>query len=174
MAMLLLIAGHETTVNLIGNGVLGLLTHPDQLATLRAKPELIGNAVEEFLRWDSPVQTAPVRFAAEDVEIGGVTIPEGAVVMLGLSAANRDAERYPEPDALDVTRDAGGHVAFGYGLHHCLGAQLARTEGEVAIGALLADRPELTLAVEPAELTHRRSILVRGLTQLPVDLGPRA
>ncbi|MEN3303118.1 cytochrome P450, partial [Pseudonocardia sp.] len=126
MAMLLLIAGHETTVNLIGNGVLGLLTHPDQLATLRAKPELIGNAVEEFLRWDSPVQTAPVRFAAEDVEIGGVTIPEGAVVMLGLSAANRDGERYPEPDTLDVTRDAGGHVAFGYGLHHCLGAQLAR------------------------------------------------
>jgi vitamin D3 1,25-hydroxylase len=173
MAMLLLIAGHETTVNLIGNGVLGLLTHPDELATLRAKPELIGNAVEEFLRWDSPVQTAPVRFAAEDVEIGGVTIPEGAVVMLGLSAANRDGERYPEPDTLDVTRDAGGHVAFGYGLHHCLGAQLARTEGEVAIGALLADRPELALAVEPAELTHRTSILVRGLTQLPVDLGPR-
>jgi hypothetical protein len=174
MAMLLLIAGHETTVNLIGNGVLGLLTHPGQLATLREKPELTGNAVEEFLRWDSPVQTAPVRFAAEDVEIGGVTIPEGAVVMLGLSAANRDGEKYAEPDTLDVTRDAGGHVAFGYGLHHCLGAQLARTEGEVAIGALLADRPELALAVDPAELTHRTSNLVRGLTQLPVTLGPRA
>ncbi|NMH99405.1 cytochrome P450 family protein [Pseudonocardia acidicola] len=166
MAMLLLIAGHETTVNLIGNGVLGLLTHPDQLARLRERPELMPGAVEEFLRWDSPVSNAPVRFAAEDVEIAGVTIPQGSVVMLGLAAANRDGARFPDADRLDVERDAGGHVAFGHGLHFCLGAQLARIEGEVAIGALLARFPDLSLAVDPAELVYRRSTLVRGLMSL--------
>ncbi|MCW0213297.1 MAG: cytochrome P450 [Pseudonocardia sp.] len=172
MATMLLIAGHETTVNLIGNGVLGLLTHPEQLATLREKPELMANAVEEFLRWDSPVQNAPVRFATEDVEVAGVTIPAGAVVMLGLSAANRDDGRFSEAAALDVGRDAGGHVAFGYGLHHCLGAPLARAEGEVAIGALLAARPELALAVEPAELVYRREQPGSGSHGAPGGPGP--
>ncbi|HXV92200.1 MAG TPA: cytochrome P450 [Pseudonocardia sp.] len=171
MAMLLLIAGHETTANLIGNAVLGLLTHPGQLALLRERPELLPGAVEEFLRWDSPVANAPVRYAAEDVPMGGATIPAGAVVMLGLAAANRDGARFPDAERLDVTRDAGGHVAFGHGLHFCLGAQLARIQGEVAIGALLARHPELELAADPAEIGYRHSTLVRGVTSLPVRLG---
>jgi hypothetical protein len=171
MGMMLLIAGHETTVNLIGNAVLGLLTHPAQLALLRERPELVPAAVEEFLRWDSPVGNAPVRFTSEDVEIGGTTIPGGSVVMLGLAAANRDEARFPDADRLDITRDAGGHVAFGHGLHFCLGAQLARIEGEVAVSALLAAYRQLSLAADPAELVYRRSTLIRGLTALPVTLA---
>ncbi|WP_198961489.1 cytochrome P450 [Pseudonocardia sp. MH-G8] len=174
MAMMLLIAGHETTVNLIGNGVLALLTHPAQRALLRERPDLLPAAVEEFLRWDSPVHSAPVRFAAEDVEYSGVTIPAGSIVTLSLAAANRDGARFADAEELRVDRDAGGHVAFGHGLHHCLGAQLARIEGQVAIGALLTRRPELALAVDAEELVHRRSTLIRGLTELPVDLGPPA
>jgi cytochrome P450 len=171
MAMLLLIAGHETTVNLIGNGVLALLAHPDQRELLRQRPELLPVAVEEFLRWDSPVHSTPVRFAAEDVEYSGVTIPARSVVTLSLAAANRDPERFPDAEELRVDRDASGHVAFGHGLHHCLGAQLARIEGQVAIGMLLRQRPRLALAVDPRELVQRRSMLVRGLTELPVELG---
>jgi cytochrome P450 len=171
MAMLLLIAGHETTVNLIGNGVLALLAHPDQRDLLRQRPELLPAAVEEFLRWDSPVHSTPVRFAAEDVEYSGVTIPARSVVTLSLAAANRDPERFPDAEELRVDRDASGHVAFGHGLHHCLGAQLARIEGQVAIGMLLRRRPRLALAVDPRELVQRRSMLVRGLRELPVELG---
>lgn len=174
MAMLLLIAGHETTVNLIGNGVLALLTHPEQRALLAERPELIASAVEEFLRWDSPVHSAPARFAAEDVEYSGVTIPAGAVVSLSLASANRDDARLPDAAELKIDRDAGGHVAFGHGLHHCLGAQLARIEGQEAIGRLMARRPELALAVDPAELVYRRSTLVRGLRTMPVTPGPAA
>ncbi|MHA6626228.1 cytochrome P450 family protein [Pseudonocardia sichuanensis] len=174
MGMMLLIAGHETTVNLIGNGVLALLTHPGQRALLQERPDLLPAAVEEFLRWDSPVHSAPVRFAAEDVEYSGVTIPAGAVVTLSLAAANRDAGRFDDAEELRVDRDAGGHVAFGHGLHHCLGAQLARIEGQEAIAALLARRPELELGVDAQELVHRRSTLIRGLTELPVELGPAA
>ncbi len=129
MAMLLLIAGHETTANLIGNAVLGLLTHPDQLALLRADPALLPGAVEEFLRYDTPVHNAPVRFAAEDVEVAGTTIPAGAAVQLSLGAANRDPDRVAGAAELRIDRDASGHVAFGHGLHFCLGAQLARIEG---------------------------------------------
>jgi cytochrome P450 len=172
MAMMLLIAGHETTVNLIGNGLLALLTHPDQRALLSERPELIGSAVEEFLRWDSPVHTTPARFSTEDVEYSGVTIPAGSVVVLSLAAANRDGRRIDEPDELRIDRDASGHVAFGHGLHHCLGAQLARIEGQEGIGALIARRPDIALAVDPDELVHRRSTIVRGLTHLPVVLGP--
>jgi cytochrome P450 len=172
MAMLLLLAGHETTVNLIGNGLLALYTHPAQRALLREHPELVVPAVEEFLRFDSPVHTTPARFAAEDVEYGGVTIPAGSVVLLSLAAANRDPERFADPDELQVDRDASRHVAFGHGLHHCLGAQLARIEGQEAIGRLLARRPDTELAVPAGELRHRHSNLVRGLRSLPVELGP--
>jgi vitamin D3 1,25-hydroxylase len=171
MSMMLLIAGHETTVNLIANGLLALLTHPEQLARLRARPELLAGAVEEFLRWDSPVHSTPVRFAAEDVEYAGVTIPAGAVVVLSLAAANRDGERFADAEELRVDRDASGHVAFGHGLHHCLGAQLARIEGQEGIGLLLDRRPDLALAIDPADLTYRRSTLIRGLRSLPVALG---
>ena len=174
MAMMLLIAGHETTVNLIGNGLLALLTHPEQRALLRARPDLLPSAVEEFLRWDSPVHSTPVRFAAEDVEYSGVTIPARSVVTLSLAAANRDPDRFPDAEDLRIDRDASGHVAFGHGVHHCLGAQLARIEGQEAIGLLLARRPEIALAVDPGELVYRRSSLVRGLTTLPVELGPSA
>jgi cytochrome P450 len=172
MGVLLLIAGHETTVNLIGNGTFGLLTHPDQLAMLRERSDLLGAAVEEFLRWDAPVQSPPVRFLSEDVEIGEVTVPAGAIVMLSLAAANRDPEQFPDPDELKIDRDTSGQVAFGYGLHFCLGAQLARIEGQEAFAALLARFPDISLAVEPEELVHRRSTLVRGLTELPVRLSP--
>jgi cytochrome P450 len=174
MGMMLLIAGHETTVNLIGNGVLALLAHPDQRALLQERPDLLPAAVEEFLRWDSPVHSAPVRFAAEDVEYSGVTIPAGSVVTLSLAAANRDGSRFDEAEELRVDRDPGGHVAFGHGLHHCLGAQLARIEGQVAIGVLMQRRPGLALAVDAEELVHRRSTLIRGLTELPVEFGPSA
>ena len=171
MAMILLIAGHETTVNLVGNGVLALLTHPEQLALIKDKPELMASAVEEFLRWDSPVHTTPARFATEDVEYAGVTIPARSVVLLSLAAANRDPGRFDEPEELKVDREAAGHVAFGHGLHHCLGAQLARIEGQEAISLLFARRPDLALAVDAEDLVYRRSTLVRGLTTLPVELG---
>jgi cytochrome P450 len=171
MAMMLLIAGHETTINLIGNGLLALLTHPDQLDLLRRRPELLPSAIEEFLRWDSPLHSTPARFAAEDVEYAGVTIPAGSVVILSLAAANRDPARFDDAERLRVDRDAGGHAAFGHGLHHCLGAQLARIEGQEAIGALLLARPDITLAVDPSDLVYRHSTLVRGLRTLPIKLG---
>jgi cytochrome P450 len=170
MAMLLLIAGHETTINLIGNGLLALLTHPDQLDLLRHRPELLPSAIEEFLRWDSPIHSTPARFAAEDVEYAGVTIPAGSVVILSLAAANRDPSRFADPAELHVDRDGGGHAAFGHGLHHCLGAQLARIEGQEAIGALLRAYPDIALAADPADLVYRQSTLIRGLRTLPVTL----
>ena len=171
MSMLLLIAGHETTVNLVGNGVLALLTHPEQRALLRERSELLASAVEEFLRWDSPVQTTPARFAAEDVEYSGVTIPAGSIVVLSLASANRDAERFPDAADLRIDRDATGHTAFGHGLHHCLGAQLARIEGQEAVRALLDRYPGMRLAGTVEDLVYRRSTLVRGLRSLPVELA---
>ena len=168
MAFLLLVAGHETTVNLIGNGVLALLTHPEQLAELRADPGLTPAAVEEFLRFDGPVNLATLRYTTEPVTISGTEIPAGEVVMVALTAADRDAERYPDPDVLDLHRDTGQHVAFGYGIHHCLGAPLARLEGEIAFRTLLDRFPDLALAAEPETLAWRSSTLIRGLTSLPV------
>jgi cytochrome P450 len=170
MAFLLLVAGHETTVNLIGNGVLALLRRPDRLAELRADPELIPGAVEEFLRYDGPVNLATFRHTTEPVDIGGVPIPAGEVVLVALASADRDPDHYPAADDLDLHRDAAGHLAFGFGLHHCLGAPLARLEGEVAFRTLLARFPDLALAVEPDRLSWRSSILMRGLTRLPVRL----
>jgi hypothetical protein len=172
MAMLLMIAGHETTTNLLGNAVFGLLAHPDQLALLRARPELMPRAVEEFLRFDGPVWNATYRFTTEDVELGGVTIPAASAVQLTLGSANRDEARFPDAARLRIDRDAGGHVAFGHGIHFCLGAPLARIEGEVALSALLRRFPRLELAVAPAELVYRRSTLVRGLRALPVRAVP--
>ena len=171
MATLLLIAGHETTTNLLGNAVLALLTHHDQLALLRARPELMPRAVEEFLRFDGPVWNATYRFTTEDVEIGGVTVPAASAVQLTLGSANRDDARFPDAAELRIDRDAGGHVAFGHGIHFCLGAPLARIEGEVALSALLARFPALELAVDPAELVYRRSTLVRGVAALPIRAG---
>lgn len=171
MAFLLLIAGHETTVNLIGNGVLALLRHPDQLAALRADPELLGNAIEEFLRYEGPVNIATVRFTTEALPVAGTEIPEGEIVMISLLAANRDEQRFTEPDRLDITTPPGGHLAFGHGIHYCLGAPLARLEAEIAIDKLLERFPELGLADEPESLGWRDSSLMRGLRTLPVRIS---
>ncbi|OZM70505.1 cytochrome P450 [Amycolatopsis antarctica] len=168
MAFLLLVAGHETTVNLIGNGVLALLRDPAQLAALRGDPGLISGAVEEFLRYDGPVNLATLRFTTEPVEVGGTTVPAGEFVMVSLLAANRDAARFDEPEVLDITRPAGGHVAFGHGIHYCVGAPLARLEAEVAIGTLIRRFPDLRLDGEPAGLRWRASTLMHGLETLPV------
>ncbi|WP_232662267.1 cytochrome P450 family protein [Pseudonocardia sp. TRM90224] len=171
MAMMLLIAGHETTVNLIGNGLLALMTHPEQMALLHERPELLPAAIEEFLRWDSPVHTTPARFAIEDVEYSGVTIPARSVVVLSLASANHDGDRFDAAAELRVDREGSGHVAFGHGLHHCLGAQLARIEGQEAIGLLIKRFPGLALDGDVAELVYRQSPLVRGLRTLPVTLA---
>jgi len=168
MAFLLLVAGHETTVNLIGNGMLALLRHPDQRARLREDPDLIPGAVEEFLRYDGPVNLATFRFTTEPVEIAGTTIPKGEFVLVSLIGANRDPERFADADRLDVERDASGHLAFGYGIHHCLGAPLARLEGEIAFRTLLDRFPDLALDGDPG--AFRMSTLIHGLTRFPVRI----
>jgi cytochrome P450 len=170
MLFLLLIAGHETTTNLIASGTLALATHPAELARLRSDPSLLPGAVEELLRYANPLNHATERFTLEPVEIGGVTIPAREWVLCATSSANRDPARFAEPDRLDVSRDAGGHLAFGHGIHYCLGAPLARLEGEVAFGALLSRFPDLSLAVPERELRWRPSSLIRGLESLPVRL----
>ncbi|MDQ1007419.1 cytochrome P450 [Streptomyces sp. V4I23] len=169
MAWLLLIAGHETTVNLISNGVLALLTHPEQLAALRADFSLMDGAVEEMLRYDGPVETPTYRFTVEPYEIGGTVIPGGGqLVLVALADADRDPARYPEPDRFDIRRDTRGHLAFGHGIHYCLGAPLARLEARVAIRSLLERCPDLTLDAHPAALAWRTGMLIRGPESLPV------
>ncbi|CAL9337318.1 Cytochrome P450 monooxygenase PikC [Streptomyces sp. enrichment culture] len=173
MAWLLLVAGHETTVNLISNGVLALLTHPDQLAALRADPGLMGNAVEEMLRFDSPVETPTYRFTTEPMTIGGTTVPGGGeLVLVALADANRDPDRFPESGRFDITRDARGHIAFGHGIHYCLGAPLARLEARIAIGTLLDRCAGLDLDIHPAAITWRTGMLIRGPHSLPVRVTP--
>ena len=165
MCLLLFIAGHETTVNLIGNGTLALLRHPDQLALLQADPALVPNAIEELLRYDSPVQRT-ARITTTDVEIAGRAIARGAMVVTALGAANRDPAQFADPDRLDVTRRDVRHISFGYGIHFCLGAPLARVEGQIALGTLLRRAPRLTLA-EPSPQWRESSVL-RGLQRLRV------
>jgi len=171
MLFLLLVAGHETTTNLIASGALALLTSPAELARLRRDPSLLPGAVEELLRYTNPLNHATDRFTLEPVEIGGVTIPAREWVLCATSSANRDPDRFGDPDRLNVGRDAGGHVAFGHGIHYCLGAPLARLEGEVAFGALFARFPGLSLAADPATLRWRPSSLIHGLEALPVRIG---
>ncbi|MEU2732258.1 cytochrome P450 [Streptomyces griseoviridis] len=166
MAFLLLLAGHETTVNLISGGVHALLSHPDQLAVLRADMSLIDGAVEEMLRYEGPVESATFRFAAEDLEIGDTLIPRGDPVIIGLDAADRAPSRYPDPDRFDIRRDTRGHLAFGHGIHHCLGAPLARLEGRIAIRTLLERAPDLRADGPPGEWLP--GMLIRGVRSLPV------
>jgi cytochrome P450 len=163
--ILLLVAGHETTVNLIGNGTLALLRHPDQLRRLRENPGLIGSAVEELLRFDGPVQRT-ARIPSVDVTIDGRTIGKGEMVMPFIGAADRDPAQFPDPDCLDITRAENRHIAFGWGIHFCLGAPLARVEGQIAIGTLVQRLPNLALATDRPE--YRQSLTLRGLTSLPV------
>lgn len=165
--LLLLVAGHETSSNLIGNGLLALLTHPAQLARLRHEPGLIVDAVEELLRFDSPVAHAVPRYATEDLEIGGVKIAAGSTVLLALGSANHDMTL---ADGLDVSRLPTRHLAFGHGPHYCLGAPLARLEGQVAFRTLLRRLPRLALAVPATSLRWRTSLTMRGLVELPVRI----
>ena len=167
----LVMAGFDTTVNLIASGTLALLTHPGEMARLRQDPSLLPAAVEELLRFANPVNHVTARFTTEDLPIGGVVIPAGEQVLIAISSADRDPAQFPDPDRLDLGRDTSGHVAFGHGIHYCLGAPLARMEAEVALGALLARFPEISLAVSPRELRWRPVSLMNGLESLPVRLS---
>jgi len=163
--ILLLIAGHETTVNLIGNGTLALLRHRDQLQRLQHDPGLTASAIEELLRFDGPVQRT-ARIPSEDIVIGGRTIAKGEMVMPFIGAADRDPVQFPDPDRLDIGRADNRHIAFGWGIHFCLGAPLARIEGQIAISTLVRRMPKLELATAQPE--YRQSLTLRGLKALPV------
>jgi cytochrome P450 len=171
MIFLLLVAGHETTVNLIGNGVLALLEHPAQMTRLRDEPEQIKPAVEELLRFDSPVQIANERYASEDLSIAGVTIARGEMVFPVVASANRDPAQFDRPDELDVAREPNRHLTFGLGVHYCLGAPLARLEGQIAINTLLAQMPDLHLAVPQEALRRRPGMSLHGFERLPLAFG---
>ncbi|MGH9233298.1 MAG: cytochrome P450 family protein [Acidimicrobiales bacterium] len=172
----LVIAGHDTTTNLIGNGVVALHRHPDQLAAVLADPDRIVPAVEELMRFDPPAHHATFRYAVEDVQVGSVMIPAGSQVVVGLAAANRDPARFTVPDDLDVDRPDQRHIAFGHGIHHCLGARLARLEAHEALGSLLRRFPHMRIAVPFDELrwSHGDGVVLRGLAELPVVPGPAA
>jgi cytochrome P450 PksS len=165
---LLIVAGHETTVNLIGNGTLALLQHPDQLHLLQREPSLIPAAVEELLRYSAPVSLSTPRWAQEDIALRGQVIRKGDVVLASLAGANMDAQHFTEPARLDVTRAENKHLAFGKGIHFCLGAPLARLEAQIAFAALLQRLPGLRLDCDPAQLRWAPTLILRGLTALPV------
>lgn len=168
MVFLLLIAGHETTVNLIGSGTLALLEHPDQMDKLRRDPSLIKAAIEELLRYTAPVFMSTERYAREDVTLHAVTIPRGEMTLGVIGSANRDETVFENPDALDITREPNKHLSFGQGIHFCLGAPLARVEAQIAINTLLCRMPDLRLKVSPNSLRWRPSMILRGLDSLPV------
>jgi len=168
MALQLLTAGHETSIYLISGGTLRLLQHPDQLALVQKDPSLLGNAVDELLRFDPPPVPGVFRYAAEEVTVGGTTIPKGSLVILSVAAANRDRSRFADPDSLDVTRPDIDHMAFGHGIHYCLGARLAKMEGEIALGSLFQRFPDLRLAIPFEEVRWKPLNFLRGLVELPV------
>jgi cytochrome P450 len=168
MVFILFVAGHITTVNLITNGIYALLTHPDQLAVLRAEPSAITNAIEEILRYYGPAETSTLRWALQDFEVDGQKIERGSPLLFLLASANHDPERFVDPERFDISRtDANRHVAFGKGIHACLGAPLARLEAQIAIASIIQRYPDLQLAVPAAEITWDRSFL-RSLTNLPL------
>jgi len=170
----LVVAGHDTTTSLIGNATVALLRHPSQRDALVADPGLASRVVDEAMRWDAPVPHSTFRFATEDIPIGDVVIPAYAQVIVSLAAANRDPARYREPAAFDIHRTDGAHLALGHGIHHCLGAPLARLEGRIALAALHTRFPTMRLAVDPTELRwgHGDGLVLRGLSELPVMHKP--
>ncbi|AJF65550.1 cytochrome P450 family protein [Streptomyces vietnamensis] len=177
MAFILLFAGFETTVNLIGNGVYQLLRHPEERARLQAslaagETGLLETGVEELLRYDGPVEMATWRYATRALTIGGQEIPAGDPVLVVLAAADRDPERFEGPDTLDLARRDNQHLGYGHGIHYCLGAPLARLEGQTALATLLTRLPDLRLAADPAELRWRGGLIMRGLRTLPVEFSP--
>ncbi|QKG85017.1 cytochrome P450 [Kroppenstedtia pulmonis] len=169
MVFLLIIAGHETTVNLIGNGTLALLEYPEQMEKLKKHPEYYPSAVEELLRYYSPVELATNRWASEDVTLYDKRISQGDLMIVVLASANRDEEQFTDPDRLDITRKNNRHIAFGMGIHYCLGAPLARLEGKIAFETLLRRMPDLRLNTDSEKLEWRYSYLMRGLKSLPVS-----
>ncbi|MCM2390224.1 cytochrome P450 family protein [Streptomyces albipurpureus] len=178
MAFILLFAGFETTVNLIGNGVFALLNHPEQRERLQSslaagERGLLESGVEELLRYDGPVELATWRFATEELDIGGRRIAAGDPVLVVLASADRDPERFPRPNVLDLSRRDNQHLGYGHGIHYCLGAPLARLEGQTAIATLLRRLPDLHLAVDSADLRWRGGLIMRGLRSLPVEFTSR-
>lgn len=168
MINLLLIAGYETTVNLIGNSALTLIQQPEQLELLLKNPDVTGLAIEELLRYTSPLDIASQRFARRDVQLGSVTIPQGHIVIAMVGSANHDETQFADPEVLDLTRDPNRHVAFGQGAHFCIGAPLARLEGQIALLTLFRRFSTLRLAQPADTLRWRKSLIVRGLEELPV------
>ena len=168
----LFVAGHDTTTSLIGNGVVALLDHPDQLRHLQQNPPLLPTAIDELMRFTAPVPHATFRVTAEALELDGIEIPAGDQVLISLAAANRDPEHFDDPDRLDVDR-TGPNLGFGHGIHFCLGAPLARLEARIAFGSLLQRFPDLRLGCDRADLawSHGDGLVLRGLSELPVVLG---
>ena len=168
---LLLSAGHETTVNLIGSGTLVLLEHPDQLARLRDDPQVIKPAIEELLRFVCPAEMATERYAREDITIAGITIPRGELVLAVLGSANRDPAYFADPDALDLTRANNKHLSFGQDIHYCMGAPLSRLEGQIALSTLVGRFPHLRLSIPSEQVQWKSGFILRGLEALPVSLS---
>ena len=168
MIFVLIVAGHETTVNLIANGTLALFEHPEQRARLRENPELLRSAIEEMLRYYGPVEMSLTRWVREDTELGGQRLRRGDQMLAVLASANHDGEQFPNPDVFDISREPNRHIAFGTGIHSCLGATLARLEGQIAFATLLSRLPDLALAIPRDEVRWRDATFLRGLTQLPV------
>ena len=170
----LVVAGHDTTTSLIGNGTVALLTHPEQRDALVAGPALMPRAIEEILRWDAPVPHSTFRYTTRDVTLGGTVIPAFAQVIVSLAAAGRDPARHDHPETFDITRADTSHLAFGHGIHHCLGARLARLEAMIALTTLHSRYPAMQLAVPRSALRwdHGDGLVLRGLSELPVILSP--
>ena len=168
MIFLLIVAGHETTVNLIGNGMLALFEHPEQRARLQEDPNLLKAAIEEMLRYYGPVEMSLTRWVRQDTEFGGQRLRRGEQILALLASANHDGEQFPNPDVFDISREPNRHAAFGTGIHSCLGATLARLEGQIAFATLLSRMPDLALAIPREEVRWRDATFLRGLTQLPV------
>ncbi|WP_326767595.1 cytochrome P450 [Streptomyces sp. NBC_01591] len=170
-AMLFVVAGHETTVDLLGNGVHALLSNPDQLKQLTADPSLLPNAVEEVLRYYPPTDIVTPQYTAEPIRFGDVEVDRHQIVILSRASANRDPERYPDPERFDITRNTAGHLAFGHGAHYCVGGMVARIEGQTVFGRIFDRFPELRHATAPEEVRWKSNPVARGLVSLPVDLG---